>query len=86
MFQIILVLILAYYFYRLYSRRKIKNANKKKSRRFYPPPHPETPRAQDRIIEEMKRCPACGTFNPKSYALYYEGEYFCSIECRNQRN
>ncbi len=83
MFETILVGILLYYFYRLYSQRK---NTKKKPRRFHPNTHPQASKAQDLVIEEMKRCPTCATFNPKSYAVYYEGEYFCSIECRNHRN
>ncbi len=89
MFQVILVGLIAYYFYRLYSKRKVASAKKKRPRSFYHqapvPPYPEN-QAQSRVIEEMKRCPSCGTFNPKSYTLYYEGEYFCSMECRNQKN
>lgn len=85
MFEVILVGFFIYYIYRLYSRRKIQNTSHKKTRPFQTDSSPK-PNSQSRVIEEMKRCPACGTFNPKSYALYFEGEYFCSMDCRNQRN
>lgn len=86
-FQIILVVILVYYIYRLYSKRKIASAKKKRPRPFYhhAPPYSEN-KSQSRVIEEMKRCPSCGTFNPKSYALFYEEEFFCGLECKNKRN
>lgn len=91
MFEVILFAIIIYYIYRSYSKRKSPNVKKKRPRPVYyygspqrPPPPQDIP--QNRVIEEMKRCPACGTFNPKSYTLYYEGEYFCSMECRNQKN
>lgn len=101
MFEFILIAILAYYLYRRYSKRPIQ-AKKKRTRPYFyasskptaaegethPPSADEgAPRGERaRVIEEMKRCPACGTFNPKSYALYFEGEYFCGMDCRNQRN
>ncbi len=34
------------------------------------------------VIDEMKKCPTCGTFNPKSHALEYKGKYYCDVKCR----
>jgi len=102
MFEIILIAILAYYLYRRYSKRLPQARGRSHFYRTSKPTGAEGethPRggegataagsargARAPVIEEMKRCPACGTFNPKSYALYFEGEFFCGMECRNQRN
>lgn len=85
MFEIILIAILVYYVYKKFSNQASRKVKSKKSQRFHASSYPP-PQAADRVIEEMKRCPACGTFNPKSYALLFQGEFFCSMECRDQRN
>lgn len=85
MFEIILIAILLYYLYKRFTKKSAPKMKGKRPQGYYAST-PPGPRPSDRVIEEMKRCPACGTFNPKSYALMFEGEYFCSMECRNIRN
>lgn len=38
------------------------------------------------IQEEIVPCPACGTYNPKSHALFKGGHYYCSEPCFHKEN
>ncbi|MBF0491838.1 MAG: hypothetical protein HQM15_03570 [Deltaproteobacteria bacterium] len=33
------------------------------------------------LIDEMKKCPTCGTFNPTAIALRRGSEFFCDEKC-----
>ena len=41
-----------------------------------------------KIIDEMKKDPVCGTYIPKKQAVFYKinhtGYYFCSEECKKK--
>lgn len=85
MLRIFLFFLCLYIFYLLFfSKRDPKKGKKQKFRVFHggPPPPSEE---QNLIVDEMKRCPSCGTFNPKSHAVKFQGEYFCNEECREKR-
>ncbi len=45
----------------------------------------DTPSAQNLIVDEMKKCPACGTFNPLSHALRDGKDFFCNEECKKTK-
>lgn len=34
-----------------------------------------------KVIDEMKACPQCGTFNPTRLAYEKKGLYFCEARC-----
>ena len=86
MVRILLFILCIYIVYRLLVPSK-KDGSKKKSRFrvVYPPPPSQSPPSQSLVVDEMKRCPSCGTFNPKSHALLFHGEYFCNEECKEKR-
>jgi len=79
MLRILLILICIYILYKVLIPSK-----KGKKSRFRVVP-PSAPHSQSLVVDEMKRCPSCGTFNPKSHALQFHGEYFCSEECKGKR-
>ena len=86
MLRILFFILCLYIFYLLFFSKK-KDDKKSRKQRFrvvYPPPDSNPP-SQNLIVDEMKRCPACGTFNPKSHAVESHGEYFCNEECRDKR-
>jgi len=39
------------------------------------------PQGNSRVIDEMKACPQCGTYNPTRSALAKKGLYFCNKRC-----
>jgi|GEM_PF-3271363 len=84
MLRIFLFFLCLYIFYLLFfSKKDPKKAKKQKFRVYHGAP--QTPEPKNLIVGEMKRCPACGTFNPKSHAVEFQGEYFCNEECREKR-
>lgn len=34
-----------------------------------------------KVIDQMKACPQCGTYNPSRQAYAYKGLYFCDRQC-----
>ena len=46
-----------------------------------PGPMGRPPSSQPKVIDEMKPCPACGTFNPTRLAYEKKGLYFCDQRC-----
>jgi len=61
-------------------------------------PRPSTPRHREPrtsdpvhegpsgIIDEMKRCPTCGTYNPTRLAYRKKDLYFCNDRCHEDFN
>ncbi len=85
MFEFLIGIFLFYLLYKTFIKPlfapKQKKTQQRSSRRRPPPVY-----GAPMVVEEMKRCPTCGTFNPKSLALLDKEQYFCSIECRVRFN
>ncbi len=88
MLRIILLIVLLYILYRLIF--VTSGGLKKLLKNFFSTPekHPYSPGTKipdrERVIDEMKSCPQCGTYNPartafRSKELY--GLYFCNERC-----
>ena len=77
MVRIIIFLILLYLVYRIWVwlRRlpnKLFGAQATQGR---------SARGPGRVLDEMKPCPQCGTYNPTQMAAQYKGLYFCDQRC-----
>ncbi len=85
-FQTLLFIFLIYLFVKIFFPSSKKSSRPKNSRfRSTPPPpfskvRPEK-KPEEKIVDEMKRCPVCGTYNPKTFARVHRGEYFCDESC-----
>lgn len=72
--------LLCYYFLKFFYRF-IKLSQKKPGKKNNPF---QNQASQGMIMEEMKKCPSCGTFNPKSIALIKNENFFCNEKCLNK--
>jgi hypothetical protein len=45
-----------------------------------------SPSGSGGVIDEMKRCPTCGTYNPTRLAYRKKDLYFCSQRCHEDFN
>ncbi len=54
-------------------------------RRFRYPTYPNRPFGESssapKQIDEMKQCPSCQTYHPRSSSLEKKGLYFCGRQC-----
>ena len=82
MIRFVLLVVFVYLLLRMLTRMFSKapksggfRAQKPPPRRDRPPPGPP------RIVDEMKPCPSCGTFNPTRLAYEKKGLYFCDQRC-----
>lgn len=90
MLPTIIILILMYLLYRSVRPGRpwllpwiIGRLQRKLSHKMYQAHQPNTQRPQnpEKIIDEMKACPQCGTYNLSQIALVKKGLYFCNREC-----
>lgn len=54
--------------------------------RSEPSPGPSGPMGSSGVIDEMKRCPTCGTYNPTRLGYRKKDLYFCNARCHEDFN
>ncbi|HCU25271.1 MAG TPA: hypothetical protein DF383_09650 [Deltaproteobacteria bacterium] len=84
MFRFILYAFLLYLLFRLLRRLTQRGGASSRSKTWSSqrvPPRHSTPRRPPQVIDEMKPCPACGTFNPTRLAFPQKNLYFCNRRC-----
>ncbi len=82
MLDLILVAVFVYIVLRMIRRLLIGRGPAPSS--APPPPRNDAQRAPPpppRVVDEMKPCPTCGTFNPTRLAYEKKGLYFCDERC-----
>jgi len=82
MLDLILVALFVYIVLRMIRRLLVGPGPQRRP----PPPPPSAngerrPPPPPRVVDEMKPCPACGTFNPTRLAYEKKGLYFCDERC-----
>ncbi len=82
MLRFVLLVIAVYLALRLLRRILLRPRNPGPFRsRQAAPRHDPSPSGPPKVIDEMKPCPACGTFNPTRLAYEKKGLYFCEKRC-----
>lgn len=81
MIRFLLALAAIYFIYWLVTKDSKSKAKAKQRKR----PPPSSASSSHMILDEMKRCPTCDTFNPKSYAYFLKGAYYCDAQCAQKR-
>ncbi|HKY63684.1 MAG TPA: hypothetical protein VJR29_09715 [bacterium] len=84
MFRLFLLALVIYFLLRLVRRVVASLASGASSPR--PRPKPSTGPAGSGVIDEMKRCPTCGTYNPTRLAYRKKDLYFCNDRCHEDFN
>lgn len=91
MFRLFFLALMIYLVLRL-VRRVVSmiapGATQARSRTQAPPPSngPMGPVGSSGVIDEMKRCPTCGTYNPTRLAYRKKDLYFCNARCHEDFN
>ena len=82
MLRLLLFLILLYLLLRLLRRPPIQGKASSRSRPKEPPrAQPRPPGGAPKVVDEMKPCPQCGTYNPTRLAYVKNELYFCDQRC-----
>ncbi len=81
LFFILFVYILIKLFRGMTVFKNVKKASDQFKKAYSNPYGNPTARQESPLIDEMKKCPTCGTFNPMSIALRRGSEYFCDTQC-----
>lgn len=82
MLRFVLLVIAVYLALRLLRRILLRPRNPGAFRPRQAPTRPgPSPSGPPKVIDEMKPCPACGTFNPTRLAYEKKGLYFCEKRC-----
>ncbi|MFO1463508.1 MAG: hypothetical protein U1F66_06995 [bacterium] len=79
MLRLLILALFVYFVLRLIRRLLLRPASK--ARGGWQAPSGGPARPPPKVIDEMKPCPACGTFNPTRLAYEKKGLYFCDQRC-----
>lgn len=87
MLRLIFLALVVYFLLRLVRRvvsALASGASAPRSREKYSAP--QSPAGSGGVIDEMKRCPTCGTYNPTRLAYRKKDLYFCNDRCHEDFN